>query len=60
MMRKGILISKLKCGELIKKIMKRRRGELKKGLIKQRKGNDEKQIEKAARRRLKARKRYIR
>jgi hypothetical protein len=33
MMRKGILINKLKCGELIRKIMKRRRGGSKKGLI---------------------------
>ena len=33
MMRKRILMSKLICGELIRKIMKRRRGELEKGLI---------------------------
>jgi len=33
MMRERILISKLKCGEPIRKIMKKRRGELEKGLI---------------------------
>jgi hypothetical protein len=33
MMRKGILISKLLCGEQIRRIMKRRREESKRGLI---------------------------